>query len=167
MSYFSFRHHALVIRKISRIFKEFVESKIKHFCPHRELHYNMKPGYVYPTRNNKLIQLPNVVHLTLYHYFPDYNQWLFNYMLNRDLHVTMDSLNHRRTTFCFTIFRNKKIKYLKMMNLGIVGLYLNGIVMRAERICFRNVVFSKTDHEIVKSECKYFTMKACSNIQHL
>ena len=54
-----------------------------------------------------------------------------------------------------------------MMNLQICGLYLNGIVALAERICFRNVVFKEMCREIIQSECKYFTMKACSNLQHM
>ena len=53
------------------------------------------------------------------------------------------------------------------MNSSIVGLYLNGIAACSERICFKNVAFSQINKEIVRSECKYLTMKSCSNLQHL
>ncbi|CDW75764.1 UNKNOWN [Stylonychia lemnae] len=154
-------------RRLSKQMKYFVESKIQFFCPDRVFYYNFKPGFIYPARNNKIIQLPNKVHLYLWHYFPDYNQWLFNYILNREIYLVMDELNHRRTTFCFTIFKNKKIKYLKLMNGSIIGLYLNGLAACAERICFKNVVFMQICKETVKTECKYLTMKSCSNVQHL
>ena len=167
LSYFTFKFHILITRRLCKPLKLFVESKIHNFCPERPFHYKFTPGYVYPARNNKIIQLPNKVHISLYHYFPDYNQWLFNYILNKEIYLVMDELNHRRTTFCFTIFKFKKIKYLKIMNSQIVGLYLNGLASCAERICFKNMVFMQVCRETVKTECKYLTMKSCSNLQHL
>jgi hypothetical protein len=53
------------------------------------------------------------------------------------------------------------------MNGSVVGLYLNGLVANAERICFKNIVFMQITKETVKSDCKYLTMKSCSNLQHL
>eukprot|EP00347_Sterkiella_histriomuscorum_P003974 403362225 len=167
LSYFTFKHHMMVTRKLGKKMKQFVETKIQFFCPERVFYYNFKPGYVYPTRNNKIIQLVNKVHIYLYHYFPDYNQWLFNYVMNREVYLVMDELNERRTTFCYNMFKHKKIKYLKLMNGQIRGSYLNGLAACCERICFKNVVFMHISKEIVKSECKYLTMKSCSNIQHL
>ena len=167
LSFFSFKHHVNTTRLLCKNFKYLIEAKINKFCPERVLKYSFKPGFIYPTRNNKIIMLPNIVHIYLYHYFPDYNQWIFNYVLNREFHLTMDTLNHRRTTFCYTIFKFKKIKYLKLVNLGIVGLYLNGLVANAEKVCFKNVVFSLMNKEMVKSDAKHFTLKACSNLQHL
>ena len=167
LGFFSFGYHLQVTRRLSKSFKVFTEAKIAKFCPVRFLHYNMAPGFIYPTRNNKILQLPNIVQLTLYHYFPDYNQWIFNYILNREFHLTIDTLNHRRTTFCYTLFKYKKIKVLTLKNTHIVGLYLNGIIANAENIVFMNVVFLKIDREIVKSDCVNFTMDSCSNLHHL
>lgn len=81
--------------------------------------------------------------------------------------MTIDTLNHRRTTFCYTLFKYKKIKHLEMKNLSIVGMYLNGIIAGAENITFKNVVFCKMFHEITKSECVNYYMESCSNLQHL
>ena len=164
LSCFNFKWHMMITWRLSKAMKNFVETKIQFFCTDRLFFYSFKPGYVYPARNNKIIQLPNKVHLYLYHYFPDYNQWVFNYILNKEIYLVMDELNHRRTTFCYNIFKYKKIKYLKIMNASIVGLYLNGLVANAERVCFKNVVFMQISKETVKTDCKYLTMKSCSNL---
>jgi hypothetical protein len=119
-------------RLLSRSFRSFIEAKIDKILLVRELHYRMEPGYVYPTRNNKIILMPNVVYLYMYHYFPDYNQWLFNYMFTREFHLCIDSLNHRRTTLCFNLFKYKTMKSFKLMNLRIIGLYVSGMAARAE-----------------------------------
>lgn len=155
------------MRRLSKAFKLFIEAKIHRFCPVREITYNFRPGFVYPTRNSKVIQLPNIVHVYLYHYFPDYNQWVFNYILNREFHLHIDTLNHRRTTFCYNLFKYKKIKHLELKNLSIVGFYFNGIIAGAENITLRNVVFCKMFPEMSKSECKNLYMEECSNLQHL
>jgi hypothetical protein len=138
----SFKEHMTTTRMISKGTRKIIESKIDLYCPtDRLLYYNMKPGYVYPTRNNKIVQLTNKVHLYLWHYYPDYNQWIFNYMLNKEFYLVIDELNNRRTSFIFNIVKFRPIKYLKIMNMNLVGLYLNGLSAGSERICFKNVVF--------------------------
>lgn len=127
----------------------------------------MKPGYVYPSRNNKIIQLTNKVHMYLWHYYPDYNQWLFNYIINKEIYLVIDELNNRRTSFMYNMIKFKALKYLKVMNMSLTGLYLNGLASGAERICFKNVVFQHIAREQVRSVCKYLTMKSCGNMQHL
>lgn len=116
-------------------------------CPNRLLYYNMKPGYVYPNRNNKIIQLTNKVHMYLWHYYPDYNQWLFNYIINKEIYLVIDELNNRRTSFMYNMIKFKALKYLKVMNMSLTGLYLNGLAAGAERICFKNVVFQHIARE--------------------
>ena len=53
----------------------------------------------------------------------------------------LDEVNNRVVGFAHNMFKNKKMKYMKFMNLNLTGLYLNGLVARAERVCFKNVVF--------------------------
>jgi hypothetical protein len=134
-------------RLINTKFKKVVEAKIQKLCPSRLLYYNMKPGYVYPSRNNKIIQLTNKVHMYLWHYYPDYNQWLFNYIINKEIYLVIDELNNRRTSFMYNMIKFKALKYLKVMNMSLTGLYLNGLAAGAERICFKNVVFQHIARE--------------------
>ena len=137
----SFKEHMMLLRSLSKKFKEFVENKVGTMCPDRLIYYNMKPGFVFPLRNNKIIQLTNKVHIYLWHYYPDYNQWLFNYILNKEIYFVMDELNRHRIVYAYNMFKFKKLKYCKIMNMNISGLYLNGLVACAERVCFKNVVF--------------------------
>ena len=70
----NFKEQMTTARMLSRKSRKIIENKIDVYCPtDRILYYNMKPGYVYPTRNNKIIQLTNKVHMYLWHYYPDYN----------------------------------------------------------------------------------------------
>ena len=85
--------------------------------------------------------MTNKVHLYMWHYYPDYNQWIFNYILNKEIFLVLDEVNNRRVSFAFNMFKFKKLKYMKFMNLNLTGLYLNGLVQAAERVCFKNVVF--------------------------
>ena len=129
----------------------------------------MKPGYIYPTRNNKCLQLVTHVHLYLWHYYPDYNQWLFNYMLAPHIkfYLVIDELNARRVSFMFNVVKYQPIAYLKICNLTLSGLYLNGLTQGADRVCFKNVVFCLIAREVVKCRSRFIVMKGCSNLQHL
>ena len=118
----------LKLRILNKKLKELVEKNIELLCPDRLLYYNFKPGYVYPHRNNKIIQLTNKVHIYMWHYYPDYNQWLWNYILNKQIYFVIDELNNRRVSFCYNMMKNKPMKYLKIMNSNLTGLYLNGLV---------------------------------------
>ena len=102
--FFSFKHHVTVTRLLSKNFRVFLEAKIHKINAERHLYYKFEPGYVYPLRNNKIVQLPNVIHISVSQYFTDYNQWLFNYVLKKEIHLTMGSLNFRRTTLWNKIF---------------------------------------------------------------
>lgn len=44
---------------------------------------------------------------------------------------------------------------------------LNKLLRGCERICFKNVVFQKITKESVHSQCRYLTLKNCSNLQNL
>lgn len=138
----SFKEHMTTARMLNRQSRKLIETKIDVYCPtDRLIYYNMKPGYVYPTRNNKVVQLTNKNHLYLWHYYPDYNQWIFNYILNKEFYLVIDELNARRVSFIYNILKFQPIKYLKVANMNLAGLYLNGLASGAERICFKNVVF--------------------------
>lgn len=43
------------VRLLSRPVRKLVEQKIALLCPQRMLYYNMKPGYVFPLRNYRVI----------------------------------------------------------------------------------------------------------------
>ena len=75
--FLSFRDHMCTVRLLSRFLRDEVHSKIDRLCPDRLLSYKMRPDFVPPNRNSKLITLPNRVHLLLHHFYPDYNQWIF------------------------------------------------------------------------------------------
>ena len=79
----------------------------------------------------------------------------------------MDELNCKRISFAYNMLKFKKLAYLKLMNLTIAGLYMNGLAAEAERICAKNVVFHNINKEVTKSQCKYLTLKSCANLQHL
>jgi len=164
---FNFKFHMCHLRLLSKTFKEFIEKKVHLFCKDRLLYYSFKPGYIYPARNNKIVQLTNKVHLYMWHYFPDYNQWLFNYIIDKEIYFVIDELNNRRVSFCYNMMKYRKLKYLKVMNTNISGLYVNGLCQAAERVCFKNVVFQNINKDVSKSECKYITMKSCANLQNL
>jgi len=55
--------------------------------------------------------------------------------------LVIDELNNRRTSFMYNMIKFKPLKYLKVMNMNLNGLYLNGLAAGAERVCFKNVVF--------------------------
>jgi len=118
-----------------------IEQKMPKLCQSRLLYYNMKPGYVYPARNNKIVQLTNKVHLYMWHYYPDYNQWLFNYIVGKELYLVIDELNQKRLSCIKNMLSFVKMKYLKVMNMRMTGIVINGLASCAERICLKNVVF--------------------------
>lgn len=90
------------------------------------LYYNMKPGYVFPLRNYRIIQLTNKVHIFVWHYWPDYNQWLFNYIINRDqIYLVCDELDCRRLNFMCKVFKGVKLEYLKFANCRVTGQQLS------------------------------------------
>lgn len=149
----SFSEHILKTRVLSRKFKGAVEERISVLCPVRLLYYNMKPGYVYPARNNRVVQMANQVHLFLWHYFPDYNQWLFNYILGKELYLCADELNENRMSHLKQMMAGQKIKYLRLSNVRVPGICLHALSMHAERICFKNVVFEQLPRKEAKSEC--------------
>lgn len=51
------------------------------------------------------------------------------------------------------------------MNLS--GIALNGLTACSERIFFKNVVFEMIQRDVVRSACRYLTMKECGGLQHL
>ncbi len=105
----------LRLRRVCKNSKIFVEQYIRIFCPDRHLIYNFeKEGYNYPARTNSILPLPNRVSVRFYRYFPDYNNWLFNYMLDREIYLTIEELNERRFRFAAHIFKEKPIKKLKL-----------------------------------------------------
>lgn len=64
-------------------------------------------------------------------------------MLAGDFYLVVDELNSRRLSFVYNQCKYRKIKYLKVANCNLIGLYLNGLSANAERICFKNVVFQQ------------------------
>ena len=109
-------------------------------CPERILYYNMKPGYVYPQRNNKIVQLTNKVHLYFWHYFPDYNQWLFNYIIDKEIYLIMDELNTDKVSKLKGMLAYQPIKYLKIVHMPCASRAINGLTAYAERVYLQNVV---------------------------
>ena len=95
---FSFKFNVMVSRRLSRKMSLFIEWRIDHINPDRLFFYSFKPGYVYPKRDNRIVKMPNKTHLFFYSYFPDYNQWMFNYILknSKELYVVIDTLNPGR-----------------------------------------------------------------------
>ena len=51
----SFKEHMMLLRCLSKKFKQFIEGKIANLCPDRLIYYNMKPGFIFPLRNNKIV----------------------------------------------------------------------------------------------------------------
>ena len=76
----------------------------------------------------------------------------------------MDELSNKKISSAYQLLQFKRLKYLKIMNTAISGLYLNGLVAAAERACFKNVIFESIHRQVTESECRYITMKSCSNL---
>jgi hypothetical protein len=86
--------------------------------------------------------LTNKCHLFFYHYYPDYNHWLLQYIFGKELYLVIDELNMRRITILANTFKGKPIKYLKILNGGITGAMLNYLVINSERICMKNIIIT-------------------------
>ena len=102
------------------------------------LHYAFKPGYHFPERTNKIVQMTNKVHCFFYHYFPDYNLWMFNYILTKELYVVINELNNDRIKFVCYTFSGQKMKFLKLMNCEIRARYLNMLLHHSEKVLVKN-----------------------------
>ena len=70
---FTFKYNMMKSRRLSRRMRSFVETKIDNINKERMFFYSFKPGYVFPRRDNVIVQLTNKCHLFFYKYFPDYN----------------------------------------------------------------------------------------------
>ena len=111
--------------------------------------------------------MTNKCHLFFYHYFPSHNQWLFDSILGKELYVVIDQLDLRTIHFAAHTFKGNFVKYFKLLNVSIKGIYLNHFIQKAERVCIKNVVFTEISRDQIKSECKYLTLKGCSNMQNM
>lgn len=88
--------------------RSFVETKLESINKERIFFYSFKPGYVFPRRDNMIVQLTNKCHMFFYRYFPDYNQWIFTYIFNcKELYIVIDELNMRRLCLASNIFKGK------------------------------------------------------------
>ncbi len=140
---FTFKFNMLKSRLICRRMRLFIEKRIDQINPDRILFYSFKPGFDYPKRENKIIMLANKCHLFFWTFFPDYNQWMFNYIIknSKEIYIVMDTLNKHWTSFTCNVFKSVPIKYLKILNGDITGTLLNMLVVHAERVCMKNMVY--------------------------
>jgi len=164
---FDFKYLMMRLRLVSRKFRSYIEARIYDFLPHRPFSFNFIKDYKYPARNNKIFPLINSVKVRFYRYFPDYNQWIFNYILDKEVSVEMKELNQRRTTFTCHVFKSKPIKKLKVINQPLASLYLAQFIKFAEFCVFKNVEFTRLSHSHVESHCKRMKLLKCTGIQHM
>ena len=114
--YLTFKDLIIKTRLFSKQFLIKIEQKLKMITKNRLLNYNMKPGYICPAKSNRILSLANKVNVTMNHYYPEYNQWIFQNIREREMNLTLDELNNTRTSSVYNMLKFQRIKYLKIMN---------------------------------------------------
>lgn len=81
------------------------------------------------------------MHIFVWHYWPDYNQWLFNYIINRDqIYLVCDELDCRRLNFMCKVFKGVKLEYLKFANCRVTGQQLSQVMQNAKKVMLKHTV---------------------------
>ena len=81
--------------------------------------------------------------------------------------VVVDELNPRKLSLLKNILSFQKMKYLKLSNLTCPGIIASGLSAKAERVCYRNVVFEHIQKAKVQSECLYLKVLECGGLEHI
>ena len=157
-----------------------VESYLPQINPERLFFLSFKPGYRYPERTWKIFQFLNKIHVSFHSYYPAYNPWMWgeifgtvnngalkygNTPQTKELYLVVNEINKHRMAQVSQLFTGRTIQYLKLTNIHFVKAKDIGLLARhSQRVCLKNVVVTEISKEVMKSECKYITMKGVSNI---